>query len=275
VNFRKYPNNQYKKTFLMIQTAERNTAHLASDNVILHRHLIAYKTASEMIRGKVLEVGCGEGYGISMLAPVASDYTAIDKFNTTIDEELKKQHNITFQQMNVPPFTGIASDTFDYIVCFQVIEHIQTDKIFVQELYRVLKPGGTLILTTPNIKQSLTRNPWHIREYTIEQLNALFLTMFRQVEVKGVFGNEKVMQYHEKNRASVKAITRFDILNLQYRLPRQLLQIPYDILNRINRNRLMKAENALVLDVQTDDFYIAPATDGCLDLFVVATKSVS
>ncbi|MBK6641847.1 MAG: hypothetical protein IPG39_11760 [Bacteroidetes bacterium] len=62
------------------------------------------------------------------------------------------------------------------------------------------------------------------------------------------------MEYYRKNRASVEKITRFDIFNLQYRLPRQLLQIPYDILNRMNRRKLLQSNTSLVSDIKMEDY---------------------
>ena len=60
--------------------------------------------------------------------------------------------------MNVPPLK-FDDNSIDFVVTFQVIEHIKDDEKFVQEIHRVLKPGGKLILTTPNILMSLSRNP--------------------------------------------------------------------------------------------------------------------
>ena len=71
-------------------------------------------------------------------------------------------------------------------------------------------------MSTPNIKTSLTRNPWHIREYTVDEFEQLLLKPFDKVEKKGVFGNEKIMKYYEENKKGVERITRFDIFNLQY-----------------------------------------------------------
>jgi hypothetical protein len=61
-------------------------------------------------------------------------------------------------------------------------------------------------------------------------------------------------------------------LNLQYCLPRQLLQIPYDILNRRNRKKLLKNNIALVEEIAMTDYYIDEATDDCFDLFYIAQK---
>ncbi len=252
----------------IIQTAERHSDQLPSDNIILHRHLIAYSEAAKRIHGNVLEIGCGEGYGMRMLALHAEKYVAIDKYNTTIPTDL----SVEFHQMNVPPLNIFNENTFDFVVSFQVIEHITKDDYFIREIYRVLKPGGKLILTTPNIKTSLTRNPWHIREYNPDQFNRLMNKYFKKLNIMGVYGNKNIMEYYEKNKLSVEKFTRFDLLNLQYNLPRWCLKIPYDIMNRMNRNKLMKQDNKLIADVVTSDYFLAEINENCFDFFCIAEK---
>ena len=256
----------------ILQTAERSTHLDSSENVIYQRHLIAYKEAAKLISGTVLEVGSGEGYGIMELAPKVNHYIAVDKYNTEISDELKAVNNITFIQMEVPPLKEIEDNSVDFVVTFQVIEHIQDDKMFLREIYRVLKPGGKVILTTPNSVMSLTRNPWHIREYNPKQMEDVLKILFDTYELKGVFGNDKVMDYYNKNKESVRKITRFDILNFQSWLPRWLLQIPYDLLNRFNRHSLQDANEGIVNSLVYNDYSICTSNSDCLDHFCIASK---
>jgi SAM-dependent methyltransferase len=254
----------------VLQTAERVSAEDPSSNYVFQRSLLAYLKAAEIVSGDVLEVGCGMGYGVQHISPKADKYVTIDKFPTELD--FSKFPNVEFRQMTVPPFKGIEDNTFDYVVSFQVIEHIEDDNAFVKEIARVLKPGGKFIVTTPNIKMSITRNPWHVREYTIDQLKTLLRKYFSDVEALGVSGNDKIMEYYEANKKSVAKITRFDIFNLQYRLPRQLLQIPYDILNSMNRKKLHDQNNDLVNAITHEDYKIEPVHDLCFDLLYIAEK---
>jgi SAM-dependent methyltransferase len=251
-----------------MQTAERSSGHDPSEQVIYNRCLFAYKAAAEMVKGNIIELGSGEGYGIQMLAPLAQRYLAVDKFDT----DISRHSNVEFRRQMLPLLAGIEDNTYDFAVTFQVIEHIQDDTTFISEIYRVLKPGGKLLLTTPNRPMSLTRNPWHIREYTADELATVVGVSFVKVEVKGIFGSPVVMEYHESNKASVQRITRFDVLKLQYRLPRWLLQIPYDIMNRLNRRKLLKGNTEIVTKVSLSDFFLKDNTENCFDLFVIATK---
>ena len=130
-------------------------------------------------------------------------------------ENLLDQLKIAFPKgqficQHIPPLSTLADNTYDWIITFQVIEHIENDDLFIKEIHRVLKPGGKVIITTPNKKLSLTRNPWHAREYLPKELQNLLEKYFNKLELKGVHGNEKVMGYYEENKKSVQKIMRWD-----------------------------------------------------------------
>ena len=253
-------------------TTEITSENIVSDNPVHQRLLKAYYAAEPYVGGAVLEPGCGEGRGLTLLSPKASSYLAVDKIQEVIDVLKPKFPSVEFEQMVFPPFKGIADNTFDVVISFQVIEHLQDDAGFLQEIHRVLKPNGQAIITTPNIKMTLTRNPWHVREYTNTELKQLASGIFSKVEMKGIAGNEKVMAYYEENKASVAKFTRFDIFNLQYRLPAPLLRIPYDILNRVNRNLLKKGNSSLVTEISHQDYFLNEESENNLDLFCMMTK---
>ena len=293
-----------------MQSAERVSQKDPSDNFVFQRSLLAYRKAAEMVSGDVLEIGTGSGYGVEVIAPKAKTFLTIDKYDCrpdlvddnrgltadpaseqaatpTIDPTAgpTRYPNVEFRRMKVPPLSPIADESFDFVVSFQVIEHIVDDLGLVAEVARVLRPGGKFIVSTPNRAMSLTRNPWHIREYIASEFNGLLSRYFRYVEAAGVFGDEKVMAYYENNRRSVEKYAALDPMHLRERLPRWMVRTPYDILNRINRRRLLAADPTLTGSITMDDYRIAPlapaglayaefapATEGCFDLFYVATK---
>jgi SAM-dependent methyltransferase len=257
---------------MAVYTTEITSENLISDNPIHQRLLYAYTATSALVKGDLLEIGCGEGRGIDLLKPQSNSYTAVDKIKPIIDKLAIQNPGSTFIAMNLPPLQGLADNSYDTVVSFQVIEHIANDKDYLKEVARVLKPGGKAYITTPNRPMSLSRNPWHVREYTGPELAKLASPYFSNVRVDGIFGSTRFIAYHDRNRESVNKIMRWDVLKLQYHLPAWILRIPYEFANRFNRNQLLEGNDELVKSISQDDFFIAPYATDSIDLFLVATK---
>ena len=257
---------------MSVYTTEIASDKIISDNPIHQRLLKGYYLAQTYIHGNILEIGCGQGRGIDLLAPASDQYTALDKIQKIINDLQLTYPEIHFIQADIPPMSMLEDNQYDVVISFQVIEHIKEDKAYLEEIHRVLKPGGKAIITTPNIKKTLSRNPWHVREYTADQLTTLAKSIFSNVAMEGISGNEKVMEYYEMNKKSVHRIMKFDIFNLQYRLPSSLLKIPYDLLNRRNRNKLQTDNDSLVQQITHEDYLLDQNAEESLDLFCVMEK---
>ncbi|HEY8894042.1 MAG TPA: class I SAM-dependent methyltransferase [Niastella sp.] len=255
----------------LLKTSERTNNGSYINNYVFQRHLFAYKTISltHLAGKKVLELGCGEGYGMELLSPHTEQYLAVDKKRPS---GVSFNDNVLFKQCNLPFLAAIADNSFDTVICFQVIEHIRNDNKLLGEIKRVLRPGGTLLLTTPNQLTSLTRNPFHIREYLPHHMQALVAGYFNTYVVKGIYGKSAVMKYYEENKKSIERITRFDVFNLQHRLPAFLLKGVYSLLNNYNRFALARKAPDITANIQYDDFYLDELAENCLDYFVTATK---
>jgi ubiquinone/menaquinone biosynthesis C-methylase UbiE len=253
-------------------TTEITSENIPSDNPIHQRLLRPYVLVKDWIRGDVLEVGCGEGRGIDLLMEKAKSYTAIDKIEPVVKKLQEKYPSGKFLSGNIPPLTSFADNSFDCVISFQVIEHIEDDHLFLKEINRVLRQGGTAWITTPNRPLSLSRNPWHVREYTSSELTDLAKKYFAQVEMKGIAGNEKIMQYYDRNKKSVDRMMRWDFLDLQHKLPASVLRIPYEMMNRMNRNKLKGQADELVTSIKQDDYIFSANAEKALDLFLIVRK---
>ena len=115
-----------------MNTAERVSREM-SDNFVFQRSLLAYHAAAQRIGGDVLEIGTGAGYGIEVVAPHARSFITVDKFAPAA--ELMRHPHVEFHQAVVPPL-AFAANSFDFVISFQVIEHVKQDIELVRQVHR-------------------------------------------------------------------------------------------------------------------------------------------
>lgn len=125
--------------------------------------------------GRILDIACGTGYGISIMSGSADFVVGID-----IDiEAVRTAAAETGENSAVMIANGLglpfADGTFDVITSFETLEHLHRRRDFLRELGRVVRPGGRLLLSTPNANYSqpvngVPKNPFHVHEYTPEEL---------------------------------------------------------------------------------------------------------
>ncbi|MFK7749986.1 MAG: class I SAM-dependent methyltransferase [Kordia sp.] len=256
----------------MLFSTEVTSSKIISDNPLFQRTLKAYHLVAPHIHGNVLEIGCGEGYGVALLYKNANQLTLIDKSPYTAELIHNKFPNTTIIQEKIPPLTQLESNSFDVVVSFQVIEHIKDAALYLEEIHRVLKPNGKAYISTPNALKTIARNPWHYKEYTFESLSSLIEKTFTNYRIEAICGNEKTDAYYEKNQKSVARFLRYDVLKLQHRIPAWLLQIPYEIANRMNRKKLLNKNPNLVNSIALKDYSLAEHSEATLDFFCTLSK---
>lgn len=246
-----------------------------SNNVTIQRCFYAYEFASTYIQGKtVADVGCGNGYGSIYMSGMAQFVTGLDYSAATVadnNERHKNVANLKFISCKVPPL-ALEDSSVDVVTAFQFIEHIHERAAFIRDVKRVLKPGGLFICTTPNIKMSIARNPFHVHEYTFDEMKSEMGNVFSNFRLMGLNGNDKVNQYYADNARWAKKILRLDPLGLHKLVPASWLVKPYNYLTSLMRKDL-KDQNQNTLQITTADFKLQENDlDVCWDIFVVATK---
>lgn len=253
-------------------STEVTSSQITSDNPLFQRTLKAYTLIADKIFGDVLEIGCGEGYGLDFIAKNANSLTVIDKSKSVLDKIKNKHPKINILHQKIPPLSNLKDNSFDIVISFQVIEHIKDANLFIKEIHRVLKPNGKAYITTPNSKKTIARNPWHYKEYNQTEINNLVKSSFVNYRINGIQGNEKTDRYYSKNKQSVERFMCLDVFKIQYKIPATLLKIPYELSNRVNRNKLLKTNTELVNSISLNDYTLQEYSQKTLDFFCILTK---
>lgn len=144
--------------------------------------------------GRVLDVGCGEGYGVALLAAraalvVGCDYAfdavahARDRYGT------ERTAWLVCDAQRLPFKTG----SFDVISSLQVIEHFTDTDKHLAGVARALRPDGWHYVATPNIERMSAEeaaNEYHLRDFTVGALRSALGSRFGEVEIEGMYYRE-------------------------------------------------------------------------------------
>ena len=246
------------------------------------RHLFAYEFAKDTLlkNSCVLEVGCGEGYGTNLLSQHVRKIIGLDVDKNTIAQASRKycSESCVFEV-----YDGVRipynDNTFDAVVSFQVIEHLQDDINYVSEVYRVLKEHGSFVLTTPNRTYRLKpgQQPWnrfHVREYDPHEFENILHSKFSDVTVWGIRGNEEVQKIEIERVKQGLSIISFDFLNFRKLIPELLKPIVIKVLRKTTRrNQKSKNDGDFLNRYSSKDFYvIRDNVRNSLDLLGICRK---
>ncbi|OBF92341.1 SAM-dependent methyltransferase [Mycobacterium sp. 852002-51152_SCH6134967] len=242
-------------------TGERTVPGLAEENYWFRRHEVVYEQMADRCADRdVLEAGCGEGYGANLIAEVARRVIGLDYDETAVAHVRARYPRVDMRQGNLAELP-LADGSVDVVVNFQVIEHLWDQGQFVRECLRVLRPGGSLLMSTPNrITFSPGRdtpiNPFHTRELNAAELTELLTTEGFAVEgVHGVFHGPRLVELDARHGGSI----------IDAQIARAIADAPWpeDLL-------------ADVASVRSDDFDLVDARDrnidDSLDLVAIAVR---
>jgi SAM-dependent methyltransferase len=167
---------------------------------LLNEHLARYSFAGRLARGKrVLDAGCGAGYGSAELAHTAASVVGADVAQEAVD--FARGHyqapNLTFERASCTSLPH-PDGAFDLVVAFEVIEHLPDWRGFLAEVRRLLAACGQFVVSTPNrlyyteSRGAEGANPFHVHEFDFDEfrgeLEAVFphVSLFLENHVEGV-----------------------------------------------------------------------------------------
>ncbi|MEE4217395.1 MAG: class I SAM-dependent methyltransferase [Xanthomonadales bacterium] len=176
-------------------TGERYTPECLRE--IRYEHVHRYVFARGLVAGRrVLDAACGEGYGSALLAETASRLVGVDVSPQAVAHasERYRAPNLEFRQADclALPF---PDDEFDCVVSFETLEHLENHEQLMAEFKRVLRPGGFLLISTPDkaiyTDQQGNRNEFHVAELYRDEFDAL---LERHFAVHRLWGQKLLFQ---------------------------------------------------------------------------------
>jgi SAM-dependent methyltransferase len=172
-------------------TGERFTPECVRE--IWYEHWHRYAFAAPLARGRrVLDAACGEGYGSALLAREAQQVLGVDIDPASIAharERYGERGALRFVEADVAHLDALADASFDLIVSFETLEHLEAQETMLDGFRRLLAPGGVLLVSTPDRRtySDLTgfRNEHHVRELYRDQFEALLADRFPSSRLYG------------------------------------------------------------------------------------------
>jgi SAM-dependent methyltransferase len=160
------------------------------DPDLLNEHLARYAFAARLVAGaRVLDCGCGTGYGSAELAARAASVVGADLSSEAV--AYAREHfslpNLRFEQASCSSLPHPPA-SFDMVVGFEVIEHLVHWREFLAEVRRVLAPGGCFVVSTPNRlyyteSRAGVSNPFHVHEFEYEEFRNELAAIFPYVSL--------------------------------------------------------------------------------------------
>jgi SAM-dependent methyltransferase len=182
-------------------TGERTLPDVPAENYWFRRHLAVYEWIAERCAGRdVVDMACGEGYGVEVLARRARHVTGVDA-NPEAHEHARLKYTrpgIRFVRDLVETY----EEPCDAVVFLQTIEHMHAPAAVLQNFRGMLRPGGTVYVSTPNLLTlappgaDKSDNPWHLKEYRADEFRRLCESVFPRVELLGLF-HARMLRAHE------------------------------------------------------------------------------
>lgn len=169
---------------------EERLSPVSQDYIELLFHWHRYNIAANLVRGKVaLDLACGDGLGTYFISQFARNITGMDIDEGVIERARKNYIRDNLKYLVGPAFEiPCRSAFFDVVISFETIEHMdgKAQIKFLNEIKRVLKPGGLVIISTPDKHRTdkfAEKNPYHIKELYLEEFGSMLRERFDFVNI--------------------------------------------------------------------------------------------
>lgn len=177
-------------------------------------HVVRYEFAQPYCEGReVLDAACGAGYGSAILAERARRVVGVDVSEDAVSYARSRYagDNLEFVTADVAslPF---PDGSFDTVVSFETVEHLEHPQRFLDEVARVLRPDGVLVASTPHVPRTdlSPANPFHRVELSRADFEVLLERRFADVSL---YGQRRLQTTRHR------VVQRLDVLGLRKRVP--------------------------------------------------------
>ena len=180
-------------------------------------HLATYDFAATFTEGRrVLDFGCGTGYGTHRIAPGCERIVGVDVSDEAIGEATRRfqASNLGYQRIAPAEEAPLPfdDDSFDLVLSFQVYEHLTDTGAYLREVARVLTDDGTFICVTPDRSSRLLpgQRPWnryHVHEYSQAEMAEELRPFFDAVEVAGMSAGPELLHLETDRYRKLKWLT--------------------------------------------------------------------
>jgi SAM-dependent methyltransferase len=152
-------------------------------------HRSRYRFAAQFAADQtVLDVASGAGFGLQMLRQAGGRPVGLDYDGGALAEVRRLEWDAPLVHGDATRLP-LADGSIDLVVSFETLEHVPDAEAMVREIRRVLRPNGRLVLSTPNRafgpSERHTGNPFHVREFTADELRELLCRSFPNVRLYG------------------------------------------------------------------------------------------
>lgn len=216
-------------------------------------HLATYRYAAQFtVERRVLDLGCGSGYGTRLFADDAHSVIGVDVADDAVAyaNEHYVRDNLQYKTIPSDGSLPFADASFDVVTSFQVIEHVVDLQRYVSEARRMLAPGGLFIVVTPDRASRLFRyqkpwNPWHLTEFDAQGLKSALTPQFNNVTLLRMGGAPQLVDME------IRRYARMRLLSLPFTLPLTPEWLRQRALKSISRMRAQRAPQGLTHEIES------------------------